>query len=1668
MSEEREQTMAQQKPWIVAGGMLAAFAFGLITGQAIPSGEHTARDDAQLLIAPDRRSGGEQAEDTPRRPFQLVREEDAPRPAPLASDEFSFQRLDIRTQSETPQACLQFSQALDNSGNVSYGDFVRVEPSTKPAIEVAGQFLCLSGLNFDTDYTVQLRPGLPSAGDDSLARGERVVVAFGDKPAYVGFSGDGVVLPRFEADGLGIETVNVEKLEVTVLRVSDRSLARKQIVKGQSLGENDYFYAYDAENGEDIGAPVYKGELEVEGERNQAAITVFALGAALDEVKPGAYFVRIKDVSPGADKRRTAQAWRWIMFTDMALSTYTGADGVDVVVRSLATARPLVGVELSLIASNNDILAKAKTNADGMARFSGEAVNGGYPLTPRMIMAYGQQDDFAAIDLQRAPLDLSERNVGGRAAPSKMDGFIYFDRGIYRPGETAFISGIIRDDAGLAIESRPVTVKIYRPNNTIADEIRLSELDVGGFSLDYNLAKSAARGVWRVNVDADGIGKVGSKTFSVEDFVPQRLEVKLDVDEETPIRAGTERRVNVVSRFLYGAPATGLEIEAEARLRLDPNPFPDLNGYRYGPVDGRFNERFINLSKTVTDEEGASTFPFAITDMPKKLGVPLRADLVVGVVEPGGRVVRESARIPVRPDEAYVGLKLGKDGASGFGQDEPAQIEAVLVNYAGDRMDGELEWRLVEEDYWFDWYRENGAWRWRRSYKDVLISEGRDSVTAQSSASIAQQLDAGSYRISVTDPATGARTSQRFYVGWRSYESGADTPDQASFTRDEEPMTPGARAKLKLVSPYEGEAIITVATDRVHSVQRLKVDKNGTEIAIDTDPSWGAGFYVLASIVTPRDVVEQPVPRRAMAVEYVPFDMSDRTLSLALEAPAKVEPRQSIDIGIAIDGAEKGEEVNLTLAAVDEGILRLTKFASPDPLEHFYGKHRLGIELRDDYSRLLHANLGAANRFGGDQIGGEGLTVVPTKSVALFSGLVTLDKNGRATVPVSIPDFNGELRLMAVAWSAKKLGKTAEPMTVRDSAPALLALPRFLAPSDRSSATLSIDNVDAPAGAFTVRLSSRGPIAIDTEEVIELAKGERKTRVYDIIAQEAGIGAVVMQVSGPDGYSVTQEYPIQVRTPFYPVTNRSTSALNPGEIFVASSALIDNFAPGTGEVNVSFSRLLGIEPGGLLDALYRYPYGCSEQLTSTAMPLLYSNVLGGDDGRDPDRAIRPRVQKAINTLLSRQGSDGAFGLWREGDGYASPWIGAYVTDFLVRAKLEGYGVPDDALERAFDALAKVAQIDRWTGVRYQMRAYQGTNSTDTTELLRRRAGAYALYVLARVGRADLSDLRYFHDALLEKTPNPLARAHIAAALALMGDTARSVNAFKEAERALGYENRSNYYQTPLRDVAGVLAIASEAGRNEVVERVSESFENQLREPERLHTQEKAFVLLAAQALLRAAGPLTISVDGEKIEGISAPSISPAIRSLVEGVSFQNLSDGPIFRTVTASGAPLSPPLPVANGYEVSKTVLTREGKAVDLNSIKQNDRLVIVLRGKARADRLHPTIVADLLPPGLEIETVLKPQDGALTNSGRNRDSSGKAGGAYRFVGSITRTKVAEARDDRFVAALDVRDESFTLAYVVRAVTSGKYLMPGVVIEDMYRPGEVGRSAAGTITVTGQ
>ena len=1607
-----------------------------------PSDETTVLRDGELV--PRDRATQRAAERRDRQRQEAIEEAEA---------DFTYFRYRIDVSENQPKACFVFSAALDPE--TDYTPYVEFRPAFRPALNVEGRELCVGGLSFGEDRIAILKSGLPAAEEGTvLDASEEVPISFEDRPPYVGFKGGGVILPRLDADGVPFETVNVDQLRITVSRVNDRALVNKTIDKGETAEQGRRAYLWGDRRADDVSTEIWSGTMDVTRVQNAPVVSVFPVSDVIGELDSGAYFIKVEDARDLAEgSGPPASAVRWIMITDLALTAYRGGQGLDVTLRSLQSGQPLGGAKVQLVASNNDVLAETLTSAEGRVRFAAPIMAGRGNDRPRMVMAFGEDGDLAVLDLDRSPVDLSSEETGGRYVRGNVDVFAYTERGIYRPGETVHLTSLVRSRSGVAVTDRSGSLIIRRPNGMEAARLRFDEATGGAVEYSYELARSAARGNWLAQVEIDGLGTVGSTSFSVEDFVPQRIRVDLEGDTDTPILSGQSREVTAEARFLYGAPGSALTVQSVARIGVDPNPFEGFEGFRFG--EGSFSERIVELSDQTTDGAGKAVLridPDGNSNI--TAGQPLRVNAVVSVLEPGGRAVSESIRFPYRPDDVYLGIKAANEWTA---DNAAREFELAAISANGEAIARELNWRVIEVVYHYDWYREDGRWRWRRSRTVNTVNEGVARTQDGATSTITLDgLDYGSYELIVEG--AGRKASRNFYIGWGGWDNGdgVDAPDRVQVAAPEDAATPGRDIQVSIAAPYDGLAEITVATDRVLSVQTREVSKDGSRITLPVTKDWGEGAYVMVTVYSPRDPVLQAKPRRAFGVTYVPINTDPRTFDLTINAPEVTRPRGERLITVDIEGGPR-EPVFLTLSAVDEGILQLTKFSSPDAPEHYFGKKALGVSLYDDYGRLLDPNLGLPSevRTGGDQLGGEGLSVVPTKTVALHSGIVNVGRSGKAQVRFDVPDFNGELRLMAVAWSANGLGSTDTSMIVRDEVPAELVLPRFLAPGDEAYATASIDNVEGDAGAYGITLASSGGVEATTAELSRnLDPGQRADEAMRLEAGDEGISTLTLSVDGPDGFNIDRQYPIQTRSAFLPVSRVSRTLMQPGETFTLDPDVFAGLQEGSLSMNVSFSSL-PVDAGALYASLSRYPYGCTEQTVSRVMPLLYAEQLvdlGSEEARND--GARTRIQQSVNTLLNRQSTDGAFGLWRESDRYASPWLGAYATDFIYRAKQAGYVVPDEALERAYSALQNVAQGDAWRVYGYDTDVWESRWHTDTTEKLMQRSAPYALYVLAKAGKADVSRLRYLHDRDLENIRSPLARAHLGAALAHMGDQSRGASAFRAAIDALGYDNDGDYYQTPRRDLAGVFALAAETDFNDLIADLATRLGEDLPDPHQLTTQEKAFLLLAVESMVGDEGGVSIEAEGLGRGNDNEERYLISEAQATSDVSFTLGGEKPLFRTVVARGTPSTPPPATSQKLNIAKTYHTLGGRSVDLGQVSQGDQFAVLIRIDPQEQRTNPLIIADLLPAGFEIETVLRPADGAGGN------------GAFSWAGNLTQPKTAEARDDRYVAAIDVRGNDVTLGYLVRAVTPGDYVVPGVTAEDMYRPDVQARSSAGRVVIS--
>ncbi|NNU16569.1 alpha-2-macroglobulin family protein [Parvularcula sp. ZS-1/3] len=1559
--------------------------------------------------APSQRSNAqEQAQDTP----------------------FVFQRTSVREDRIQPTLCLHFTKPLDPSAD--YEPFVEIERSV--AIAVDGQALCIEGLDYGQEAELTLLAGLPSADGERLERDETVTLTFTDRPPVVQFAGNGIILPREDARGLAIQTVNVTEVSVRITRVNDRALVQRRITEGFSGAEGRYEYTpYDEEPGE-LSSFVYEGTLETPGARNVLTTTLMPVEESFGELEAGAYYVQVSDAS-AADRGESqpARAGRWIIVTDLALTAYRSASGLDVTVRSLSSAEPVGRTMVRLISQANEVLSSKVASRVGRVRFDPPLLRGEVGDRPKLVVVEGRGGNFAFIDLDRAPLDLSAHPVSGRQQAEDVEAYLYTERGIYRPGETVHVNALARNAEGYAADDRPGALVLRRPNGLEQARVRLDALEKAGSAYAaFELPKAASRGVWSAALELDGLGQVGSVSFSVEDFVPQRLALTLEADTETPLALGGTRMVEARLRFLYGAPGAGLRVDGSARVERQPNPFPQHEGYSFGLHDAPYRAESFELPVVTTDGEGVAALPIAPEDLGEGAAEPLRVRAVVRAEEPGGRAVQDDVRIPYRTRKVYLGLKPGFEGSAE--REKPATFELRAVDGDGVPLSTDVRWRLIRRDYEYDWYREeSGRWRWRRSKRIVTITEGLAQPGADAALVSTPELPWGDYTLIASHDGEDL-ASRGFWVGYGGRSAdGTPAPDSVRILTPDEGVTVGQEITVAIQPPYAGIAEVAVAADGILSLEHVDVPAEGTEVTLTVTEEWGAGAYVLVSLYTDRKPGIQPIPRRAVGAAYVPMNMDGRTFDVALDMPELVRPRE--DLTVTIDGGDiaAGQEVYATLAAVDEGILLLTRYASPDPEDYIFGKRSLGVDVYDDYGRLLDPDTGEMGRLrsGGDAIGGAGLSVVPTKTVALFEGPVSFGSDGEAQIDVAVPDFNGELRVMAVLWSDDALGSASAPLTVRDPVPAELVLPRFLSPGDSAEATLTVDNVEGAAGTYNYTVSTESGSIEPVSGSFDLSAGERREASVPLTAGDPGVETYTLAVEGPRGFSISRTYQMETRGAFLPERRYARATVEAGGGYTPPADLFDGLIPGSVSTLISASPT-PIDRASLSNSLLSYPYGCTEQLVSRATPLLYKS------DRD-DRETRI-LRETVETLLERQGPDGAFGLWRVGDRSASPWLGAYAVEFLAAAREAGMPVPEAALDLAHRALQPVSMGELYRAYGYDTRIRSPRYTEDTQARLEQRSSAYSLYVLAKAGKADRSRLRYVHDAQLDEIESPLAKAQIGAALAAIGDRGRSENALKRAVATAGYVNRGDWYQTINRDAAGIIQLLAESGRTEQAAALYFRADENFPDPLSMTTQEKAFLLKAAEAMARGRDQAFLTKDGSQTQ-------SDVLDGIPTGERYDNAGDETIYVSTLTEGIPSEAPTATSQGIEVTKAITDTAGNEVDLTTLARGDRVIVKLTLNRAEQRRAQLVVTDLLPAGLEIEAVLDPGDAVS--------------GPYRFLGRLTRADIAEARDDRFVASvIRAGNDPFSFAYIARAVTPGSFTLPGAVTEDMYRPQIFGRSAS--------
>jgi uncharacterized protein YfaS (alpha-2-macroglobulin family) len=1421
---------------------------------------------------------------------------------------------------------------------------------------------------------------------------------------------------------------------------------------------------------------VYLGRFATDARTNRRNVSFLPVEKIKELQEPGVY---VAVMNPPGRFRWDYQV-TYFYVTDIGLHVRRHAAQTDVFATSLKSGVAMRDLEVSLLDESGKSLAQARTDSDGHVVFAGHTDNA------RLVMAR-RGKEMSVIGLRDPALDLTEFDVGGNPSRNQKL-FIYAGRDLYRPGEQFTVSVLARDADGKPLpapaggSALPLTLVLKKPDGEreLTQIVRPHALGTAYYQQALTLPVNAPTGRWLLEARTDPASRRADAqwSFQVEEFLPERMKLDLKAPEQA-LQGAARLAVSIEGNYLYGAPAAGNRLLGSVNTERERNPLPQAwPGYVFGDVADDSAKKRQDLPETELDDSGHAVVDVPVDPGNSKSPMKLRASF--SLLESGGRPVVRSIERTWWPAPVLVGVRplFDRDVVQEGGL---AEFEVTRSDASGKFVPArQLQVKLVREDRrWYWRYDDNRGWHGGYDVQEEL-AEAR-SMALDARSKIALPVAYGRYRLELTDPETRQTARYRFYAGWGAQDADdvGNRPDRVQLKLEGAPFKPGDAARLTITPPHDGEALVTVEGDRVLYQRRVGVRTGGTQITIPVDARWNRhDLYIGVVAFRPGSQGDRVTPSRALGLIHLPLSREARKLRLAMSAPAKTAPEQSVPVKLKLtDAAGKpitGGIAMVTLSAVDVGILNITRYATPDPQGYFFGKHRYDADVLDLYGKLIEKMDGsvARQRFGGDA-GKRDTKSLPRKVrlVDLFSGPVVLDAKGEATIPLALPDFNGTLRLMAVASTADSYANAAAEMTVAAPIVAELAMPRFIAPGDAATIALDITNLSGSAQQVSVKVEAGAPLKISgSAEPLKLADKQRSVLRYKAEATDAyGLAPIKLTVTA-GALKLVREAALQVQPATPLVREVRRARVEADGSFKLDSTLADGLWAGSATVDVTLSNKPPIDVRDAVRGLLMYPYGCLEQTASSAYPLVFideaaATAFGLQPLSREERA--KRLDVAFGRLAGMQQAQGGFGLWNASSPYEA-WLSAYVSGFLQDARIAGFAVPEALQKRAMDALLE--QFQRAPG--YQTRPpkevrrdAQGRigdyREVETLRMAHQRLAeaAHAGYILAREQKAPLATLRTLHDDYRANARSPLVLVHLGLALKLMGDEARAAVAFDEAMQ-LGYGIQQaddrwwgewlGDYGSRVRDHAMAYAlmhrhkIAHARRENLLLDLASGSDARRY-----LSTQERIALFLAAHAAGGDADQAWSAVlhTGAEQRAISARSTQQRaldVAALKRGVTIASQGAQPLFVEVAVQGYPVKPLAARDDRISIERSWWTTAGAPVADRRFKTGDMLIVRLRVKS-GQRVKDGLIVDRIPAGVEVENFNLSQG---ARAGDFKVENVNLAAAMHDA----RIKHTEYRDDRFVVAADLDGRPLDVYYLVRVVTPGKFVVPSPFVEDMYRP----------------
>lgn len=1552
-----------------------------------------------------------------------------------------------------------FSVEAQENGIIVRGAFM---PDSAYQLTVSGRLRGLFGKELGNDYTQTVNFGTLTP-----------TIAFTEKKAmYLSTQG---------GKNIGVKLANVPRVEVIVEKIYENNLLA-YTRNGKQYG-GDYDEATDQYNSwedypttEDYGDVVLKRVVDVRTLPKSGGIHLLNLDFQDKLQGKGLYVVRVVS---------TDQKWlrdsRIIAVSDLALLVKETDNDMFVMVNSIKTAEAVSGAEVRIISRNNQVIGKVESNKDGIAKFSN--LRSTSPGAESRIVTASLNGETTYLMLQDTRVETSRYDVGGLQENSAgLQAFIYGDRDMYRPGETAHFNVVVRNLDWSPAAKQPVKIKVILPTGKDYTVLKRTLNDEGAVENNLPMPTAAMTGAYPIEVYTANDVLIGTSRFNVEEFLPDRISVNVNLSSEE-VKPGSSLTINATALNLFGPPAANRNYDVNVYLKrklFTPKGFDKYNfaiqrgGSQTQYSRGYRAEEYVEDTpmeplqrQGVTGADGTLTENVEIPAIYRNIGL-LQGRAFVTVYDENGRAVARMKEFTVPTQDVFLGIQAIDRYQT---TRQSMQIPIVATDKNGKLVGGVNARVRVIRHNWITVLERDpyNTTRYRYvSQKQEITELERMMSLGGGSANLAfTPRTSGEYEVRVALPDAGTSSnaessyvSEYFYAyGWGDTQASSfEVSKEGEITIESEKTkySSGETANLLFKTPFAGKLIVTVERNGVLDYFTLKTDQKSAKLALPIKDEYTPNIYVVATLVKPLD--DGAAVPLTVAYGYHPLtiEKSGTRLNVSISAPQQVRSKTKQTITVQTNESD----VEMTIAAVDEGILQLRNFQTPDPYGFFYQKRALQVDSYSVYPLLFPDLKPRSSSAAGDAAMSGRVNPMANKRVKLvtfWSGIVKAS-GGKASTTIDIPEFSGALRIMAVAYKGKNFGSAEATMRVADPIVISSGLPRFLSPGDETVVPVTLTNTTQKEATAQVQITTEGAVSVvaqgEASASVSIPANSEKQVFFKVMAGGIGQAAVNVAVSGL-GEKFTQRTDLVVRPVAGLVKYSGSASLKGGE--GKSFQLTGNFMQGTARGRLVVSKSPIAQFSKNLSDLVQYPYGCVEQTVSSVFPQLYVGDLAkslqqNSSVNAASNQAASNIQEAIRKLASMQLYNGSLSYW-QGGAEESWWGSAYGAHFLMEAQKAGYEVGEQFQSRLYGYLSKKVKERN-----YEWYGYYDRSNALKTKYIPAKTIFYSLYVLALANKADFPTMNYYKankDSLALDSRYLLASAYF-----LAGDKASYRALLPKAldgERATTAFDGSFY--SYIRDEAISLnALLEVEPENPQIGIMAKHLSEQLITSRYLNTQENAVALVALGKIARGAAASTvqasISANGKQIAQFTGTDVvlSQQTGHYLAGqqISITSSGQGTLYYFWDTQGLSSDGSFPQEDSFiQVRRTFLTRDGKPLSPDNILQNDLVVVKITLVSLSKQAVSNVaITDMLPAGLEIEN---PRVGAVPELGWIKDN--------------TEPSYLDIRDDRINFFVNAGATPQHYYYLARAVSKGVFKLGPVSADAMYNGEYHSYNGAGVVRV---